>query len=99
MRNMKILIELDGMLAERFMDLAQRGAFGASAASPSVTLNAIVNKLIYQAMEAGEKKLLREQKKVDQAREMSKALETIRGIQGLRFTRDRRLRSPVQSTL
>ena len=97
MRNVKILIEVDGMLAERFMDLAQRGAFGASAASPSVTLNAIVNKLIYQAIEAGEKKLLREQKKADHARERSRALEAIRGLQGLRFTRDRRLESSIQS--
>jgi hypothetical protein len=63
MADVKILVEVDHILAERFKDLALKGAFGVSAASSSYNFNQIVNRLIYKAIEAGDKKLVDAQKK------------------------------------
>lgn len=89
MADVKILVEVDHILAERFKDLALKGAFGVSAASSSYNFNQIVNRLIYKAIEAGDKKLVDAQKKTDQATRQKESLPASNGTQTLRFTRHR----------
>jgi len=99
MQNVKILVEVDRFLAERFLDLARRGAFGASAASSSVNLNKIVNKVIHRAIMAGEKKLIREQRKRDEVTELKASTEAVTANQRLRFTRQRGVSYSLPTTV
>jgi hypothetical protein len=96
MGNVKILVEVDHTLAERFKDLALKGAFGVSAASSSFNFNQIMNSLIYKAIEAGDKKLMEEQKKTDQALRKKVSLPALNGTQTLRFTRERQVIRPLE---
>ena len=83
-------------MAERFKDLALKGAFGVSAASSSYNFNQIVNRLIYKAIEAGDKKLVDEQKRTDQAIRQKESLPALNGTQKLRFTRQRQVNRPLE---
>jgi hypothetical protein len=96
MANVKILVEVDHILAERFKDLALKGAFGVSAASSSYNFNQIVNRLIYKAIEAGDKKLVDAQKKTDQAIRQKESWPALNGTQTLRFTRQRQVNRPLE---
>lgn len=91
MANVKILVEVDHTLAERFKDLAMKGAFGVLATSSTFNFNQIMNSLICKAIEAGDKKLMGEQKKKDQTVWQKKSSPTSNGIQTLRFTRERQV--------
>ena len=96
MANVKILVEVDHTLAERFKDLAMKGAFGVSAASSSFNFNQIMNSLIYKAIVAGDKKLMEEQKKTDQTVRQKESSQALNGIQTLRFTRERQVIRPLE---
>ena len=96
MADVKILVEVDHILAERFKDLALKGAFGVSAASSSYNFNQIVNRLIYKAIEAGDKKLVDEQKRTDQAIHQKESSSALNGTQKLRFTRQRQVNRPLE---
>jgi hypothetical protein len=92
MADVKILVEVDHILAERFKDLA---LFGVSAASSSYNFNQIVNRLIYKAIEAGDKKLVDAQKKTDRAIRQKESSPALNGTQTLRFTRQRQVNRPL----
>jgi hypothetical protein len=96
MANVKILVEVDHALAERIKDLAMKGAFGVSAASSSFNFNQIMNSLICQALEAGDKKLMEEQRKTGQTIREKESSLGLDGIQTLRFTRERRVIRPLE---
>ncbi len=96
MANVKILVEVDHTLAERFKDLAMKGAFGVSAASSSFNLNQIMNSLIHKAIEAGDKKLVENQKKTDQSVRQKESSPALNGTQKLRFTREREVIRPLE---
>jgi hypothetical protein len=96
MANVKILVEVDHTLAERFKDLAMRGAFGVSAASSSYNLNQIINSLIHKAIEAGDKKLMEKQKETDQTVRQKESSPAFNGIKTLRFTREREVIRPLE---
>ena len=96
MANVKILVEVDHTLAERFKDLAMRGAFGVSAASPLFNLNQIMNKLIHKAIEAGDKKLMEKQKETDQKVRQRESSQASNGTAKLRFTREREVVRPLE---
>ena len=96
MANVKILVEVDHTLAERFKDLAIRGAFGVSAASSSFNLNQIMNSLIHKAIEAGDKKLMEKQKEMDQEVRQRESSIALNGTAKLRFTREREVIRPLE---
>ena len=96
MQDVKILVEVDRMLAERFKELTMKGAFGISAASSVFNFNQIFNRLLYKAIQEGDEKLIEEQKKMDQAERRKGSLQALSRTQTLRFTRERQITRPLE---
>lgn len=96
MQDVKILVEVDRILAERFKDLTRRGAFGISATSSVFNFNQIFNRLLYKAIQEGDEKLIEEQKKMDKAARQKGYMQALSGTQTLRFTREREVTRPLE---
>ncbi len=96
MQDVKILVEVDRILAERFKDLTRRGAFGISATSSVFNFNQIFNRLLYKAIQEGDEKLIEEQEKMDQAERRKGSLQALSRPRTLRFTRERQVTRPLE---
>ena len=87
MQDAKILVEVDRKLAERFKDLAMKGAFGSPEALTVLNFNELINRLLYKAIRMGDRQLIEKQKKKDQVAYQRESLNSV-GTQTLRFTRE-----------
>jgi hypothetical protein len=85
MENTKVLVKVDRTLAKRLLVLAKKGAFGDPVTSCSFNLHTIVNRLIFKAIIAGGKTLVKKQKGMDHLVGQKASLKAVRETPTLRL--------------